>query len=239
MKSDIIEMDNQQPSSSACKDGGKGSTTISQESTGVKTGKRSVYLRKKNVIYKILNTVNNKFYIGSAAHYDKRIGSHVANLRRNKHKNIYLQRAWNKHYEKMFTFEIIEEVDSKYNLTDREQYYLDLYTPYKKEIGYNICDKASRNRFGMKMPESAKIKIGNYWRGKKWSTERVEKTRKKVGLVQGKAVIVYDENKNLLSEHISMSETARTYGISVSCVHKYCNNKVLKNKLNYIFKYKT
>ena len=47
----------------------EGSTTISQESTGDKiTGKQPIYLRKRNVIYKITNIINNKIYIGSASY---------------------------------------------------------------------------------------------------------------------------------------------------------------------------
>jgi len=82
-------MDNQQLSPKR-----ESSTTISQESTDNNIiGKRSVYLKKKNVIYKITNIINNKIYIGSAAYYDKRIGDHVSNLRKNKHHNKYLQSA--------------------------------------------------------------------------------------------------------------------------------------------------
>ena len=59
-------MDNQQRSSLK----GERSTTIPNGSTGKRfTGKRSVFLNKKNVIYMLLNTETNMFYIGSAANY--------------------------------------------------------------------------------------------------------------------------------------------------------------------------
>lgn len=72
---------------------GEGSTTIPEGSTLKVEGKRPVYLRERYVIYKILNVITNKFYIGSASYYDKRIGTHVSKLRRNKHWNMYLQSA--------------------------------------------------------------------------------------------------------------------------------------------------
>jgi len=48
-------------------------------------------------IYKILNTVNNKFYIGSAVNLNSRFRTHKANLINNKHPNKHLQAAFNKY----------------------------------------------------------------------------------------------------------------------------------------------
>lgn len=214
------------------------STTISQESTGSNaTGKRPVYLKEKNVIYKITNIINNKIYIGSAAYYDKRIGDHVSNLRKGKHHNKHLQFAWNKYNENNFVFEILEKVDCKENLRDREQYYIDLYRPFDPNIGYNLCKLAERNRFGMKMPESAKIKIGNFWRGKKHSEERKAKLKLNRTLQQGKTVIVYDKNFNYICEFCSMAETARQLNVSIGSVSLHCAGK-RKNGLKYNFRYK-
>lgn len=224
-------MDNQQLSLNE-----ESSTTISQESTSVdNTGKRSVYLKKKNVIYKITNTINNKIYIGSAAYYDKRIGDHVSNLRKNKHHNKHLQLAWNKYGENKFIFTIIEEVDCKENLRNREQYYIDLYEPHIN--GYNLCNLAERNRFGMKQPESAKIKIGNFWRGKKHSKERIEQTKLRNTILQGKAVLVYDKEFNFICEYPSISETARQLNLSIATISLHCCSK-RKNGLKYNFRYK-
>lgn len=65
------------------------STTISTESTLNNEGKRVAY----PVIYKITNLINKKCYVGSAIYYDKRRGTHISKLRRNKHNNPYLQSA--------------------------------------------------------------------------------------------------------------------------------------------------
>ena len=214
------------------------STTISQESTGSNaTGKRPVYLKEKNVIYKITNKANNKIYIGSAAHYDKRIGDHVSNLRIGKHHNKHLQFAWNKYKEENFIFEILEKVDCKENLKSREQYYIDLYKPFDSNIGYNLCKLAERNRFGMKMPESAKVKIGNFWRDKKHSKKRIQQTRLRNTLLQGKAVFVYDNNFNFICEYPSISETARQLNLSIATISLHCSGK-RKNGLKYTFRYK-
>ena len=72
---------------------GEGSTTIPEGSTLNNEGKRPVYLKERYVVYKILNKTTSKFYIGSASYYDKRLGTHVSLLRRQKHWNPYMQSA--------------------------------------------------------------------------------------------------------------------------------------------------
>jgi group I intron endonuclease len=115
-------------------------------------------------IYKILNKVNGKFYIGSANKLLFRLYSqHLVNLRLNKHINCHLQGAWNLYGEENFTFEIVELVSRITNETDeefknrlvfgREQYYLNTllfaqeYINKKDniflEIGYNLAPTAS------------------------------------------------------------------------------------------------
>jgi predicted GIY-YIG superfamily endonuclease len=231
-------MDNQQLSSVYK---GKSSTTISKESTGSNTGKRPIYLRLKNVIYKITNIANNKIYIGSASYYDKRMWNHITKLRDQTHHNKHLQNAWNKYGELNFRFEIIEQVDCKENLIKREQYYIDLYKPFCIEIGYNINKKAE-SRLGGKMPESAKIKIGNFWRGKKHSKERIQRLKEDRTLNQGKSILVYDNDFNFINEYPSLSETSRQLGVSIATICKQCkrnSNKKRKRKDSiYNFKYK-
>lgn len=218
------------------------STTISQESTEIEAfnlGKRVVYLRKKFVIYKILNITNGKFYIGSASYYDKRIGKHIYHLRRNNHPNRYLQNAWNKYKEESFYFFIIEET-TKELLLEREQYWLDKTQCYNREIGYNIATIAE-NAAGWHQTKEAKIAIGNFWRNKKHSEERKARTKLDRTIHQGKKVIVYDKQMNFLFEFDSISETSRQTGISISAISKQCskNNgfKLCKNS-KYIFRYK-
>ena len=238
-----ITIDNQQPSSLTHGGDGKGSTTIPQGSTGKKiAGKRSVFLNKHNVIYMLLNIKTKKFYIGSAAHYGNRMAHHITYLRRGKHKNIFLQRAWNKYGEESFEYYILEEVNLSINtLLNREQYYLDFYKPYDQIIGYNLCSLASRNRFGMKMPESAKKKIGDFWRGKRFSNQRRREHKKRITLNQGKPVLVYNTKGSLMYEFPSRSETARALNISVAAISKQCKKggkKFMTKGHKYIFKNK-
>lgn len=88
-------------------------------------------------IYKIINTVNNKIYVGSSIQIKKRWSQHKTNLRRNKHHCKGLQNAWNKYGENSFILVITEEVLIKTDLAKREQYYIDLYKTYNNKFRYN------------------------------------------------------------------------------------------------------
>lgn len=65
---------------------------------------------KAAVIYKIINTVNNKFYVGSTNNQYERFRTHRTRLRSGKHHCAHLQAAWNKYGEDSFVFHVIESV---------------------------------------------------------------------------------------------------------------------------------
>jgi len=89
-------------------------------------------------IYKITNRVNGKIYIGSASDVSRRIIYHKNTLRNKKHTNRHLQAAFLKYGEQNFTFEVIEYLDDKLKLRDREQYWMDLLKVCDEKFGYNI-----------------------------------------------------------------------------------------------------
>jgi group I intron endonuclease len=98
----------------------------------------------KSGIYKITNNINGKFYIGSSENIDNRWNNHKQYLNGGYHINPKLQNAWKFYGGDKFQFDIIEETSSeKTILLSREQYYLDLFKPYMRDIGYNICPTAN------------------------------------------------------------------------------------------------
>lgn len=97
-------------------------------------------------VYKIINTVNEKIYIGSSKDINRRWSEHIRALELNAHINQHLQNAWNKYGRKSFKFEIIEQCDEKHQY-EREQYYIDLYKPFQ-DNGYNIVQKISNDLIG-------------------------------------------------------------------------------------------
>lgn len=88
---------------------------------------------KKSGIYKIINVLNNKFYVGSAVDLRRRKTRHFCELRTGKHKNAYLQAAWNKYGEKAFTFVVVEEHPEGADLLAAENIWL------KEHVGKDYC----------------------------------------------------------------------------------------------------
>lgn len=91
-------------------------------------------------IYRIVNIVDGKFYLGSSNNLAKREREHIWALRKGNHVNDYLQKAFNKYGEANFKFEVLEYVINESDLRKVEQKYLDLLKPYIRSIGYNLCE---------------------------------------------------------------------------------------------------
>lgn len=94
----------------------------------------------KNVIYKIRNVINDKFYVGSTVDSRKRFWEHRKDLRTGKHTSQALQRAWDKYGEDCFKFEIVEQLGSRDELYPAEQRWLDEH--HGKDYCYN-CSKSA------------------------------------------------------------------------------------------------
>jgi group I intron endonuclease len=149
-------------------------------------------MNKISGVYKILNKVNGKFYIGSSKDIHKRWLTHLSCLRRNKQPNRYLQFAFNKYREENFKLEIIENVLDKNNLIKREEYWINELKSYNHSIGYNInrivnervefsqetIDKMSIARTGKKLTLEHRLNISKAGKGKK----RSEETKHKMSL---------------------------------------------------------
>lgn len=158
-------------------------------------------------IYKWINLVNGKIYIGSAVKFRKRKDLHLLNLRRGDHHSKYLQYAYNKYGEDKFKFEIIE-LCSKENLETREQYYLDTLKPE-----YNIC-KRTDSRLGIKSsPEHiAKIVAAN--KGKTRTPEQKERLRQ---LRLGKKLT--EEQKQARRDYRHSEETKKVIRLASFRMH--------------------
>ena len=110
-------------------------------------------------VYKITNSVNNKYYIGSSCDIKNRIRKHFELLKRNKHHSVYLQNAYNKYGRNSFTYEILELCE-KNNSLIIEQRYLDnipnwknVYNMSKITTGsdYDLLEHPNRDNIIKKM----------------------------------------------------------------------------------------
>jgi len=111
-------------------------------------------------IYKIINKLNNKFYLGSSRDINSRIKQHKYKLKNKKHHSKALQNAWNKYDEGNFYFKLVESCEEG-NLLVLERYYLDNYygdyncsriasggnSPLSKEDVENIIDLFLTGRY--------------------------------------------------------------------------------------------
>ena len=109
----------------------------------------------ENVIYKIEIEGCDRFYIGSAVRFGKRKAHHLSQLRSNNHRNIHLQRIYNKFGEDKLSFSIIEQTDSSETLLEAEQKWID---SYDFSLLINICPTAG-NTLGRFHSEETKNKI--------------------------------------------------------------------------------
>jgi group I intron endonuclease len=116
-------------------------------------------------IYKFVNKVNGKIYIGESQNLYKRIKSYSYNIKTRKDQRIY--RAMNKYGIDNFNCFIIEifPIGTLKNiLIAREKFWISFYNSTNKEIGYNLCacgldnTGAKRsNEYKAKMSEIAKL----------------------------------------------------------------------------------
>lgn len=96
----------------------------------------------KSGIYKITNTFNGRFYIGSAKEFKSRWKGHEYSLRKNKHSNKFLQADYNKCGSDMFEFTILEiVVGNKSERLKKEELYIKKHYD-NQEICYNLCKTA-------------------------------------------------------------------------------------------------
>jgi group I intron endonuclease len=119
-------------------------------------------------IYKIINIVNNKFYVGSAVDLKRRKARHFSELRNNRHNNGKLQNAWLKYGEQAFIFVVVEELPADADLLAAENVWLKEHVG--KDYCYNIGADATAPMLGMAGEQSPT------W-GYKHSPENIEVIR--------------------------------------------------------------
>lgn len=132
-------------------------------------------------IYKIINVINNKFYVGSAVDLKRRKARHFSELRNGKHGNRHLQAAWQKYGEQAFVFVVVQEALETEDLLVIENSWL------KGHVGngycYNIGTDATASSLGKNGPLSPT-----------WGLRHTEESRAKISAAS-KARVQSDEEK--------------------------------------------
>ncbi len=145
-------------------------------------------------VYGIFNKFTGKLYIGSAIKFHRRYTDHIYFLKINKHHSILLQRAYDKYEIDAFEFIVLEYVEDKNLLLDREQYWIDLTQCFDPTLGYNISRTAG-SLLGLKQSDSAKLKKSKALKG----IVRSEETKNKMSEAK-KGHLVSEETRKKIGE---------------------------------------
>lgn len=184
--------------------------------------------KKKSGIYKIINTENNKVYIGKALDIYRRIKDHVTYLNtRNKNENRHLINSWHKYGRECFTYEVVEYIEDVDKIAERELYWMDHFESLSRDKGYNMrydsatglivseetrqkCREAQLERF--KDPEE-RAKIGRsakkFWKEnpdiKEQMSKNVSKAKEKYNFLQyareGEFIKKWDSIRSIISDN--------------------------------------
>lgn len=155
---------------------------------------------KVSGIYKIINKINGKYYVGSSvniisSNMSGRWYRHRYNLNKNNHHNDYLQRSWNKYGQNNFDFSIVETIGDIPKLLEIEQKYLDIAKNEQYKC-YNLTFKAG----GGSPTEYVKNKISKSirklgWCGKNSPLFGIKKSKEtKINMSKNHANVRGDKN---------------------------------------------
>lgn len=174
-------------------------------------------------VYMIKNILNNKCYIGSSYHINKRKRVHFKSLAKGSHHSQILQRAYNKYGESNFSFEILFTCPKEFNLK-LEQIFIEELKPE-----YNICEIAG-SPLGRKISEETRRRISKSLIGNKRNSgnKASEKTKIKMSLNNKgkKRIIQYSLEMNILKEWDSISQISKELNIQKSGISKCCSGKI-------------
>lgn len=153
-------------------------------------------------IYKIINDINDKIYVGQTVEtVEKRWLRHKQSRKYKKYEHIHFYRALNKYGVEHFTPIELEKVEAnskkelKEKLDDLEKYYIKLYKSF--ENGYNSTLGGDGGMLGFKHTKESKIKMSNAHKGAIPS----EETRKKMSIAQTRKTFS-KETREILSNNL-------------------------------------
>ena len=192
-------------------------------------------------IYSIVNTIDNKRYVGISSDYKNRKRLHIWGMKNGKHKNIKIKRAVNKYGFDNFVFEVLEELESEDRMLalEKEHHYINKYNSYHK--GYNQSEgfessflykesketKEKRRKLmkgntywlGRKHTEETKKKIGLIHKGKVVSAEtRFKTSESRKGMMKGEDNPFYGKKHNEKTKEIIRAKLTASKGTKVQCV---------------------
>lgn len=152
------------------------------------------------IIYKIVNKIDNKIYIGQTIRcLNKRIDEYKHCLKKKKYFNNHLFCSFNKYGWENFEFIIIDTAKTMEELNEKEIYYINQHKSNNRDFGYNI-ESGGRNS----IPSTETLlKMSEAHSGIKQTEEWIENRIAKAGSEDAKKYgkEKTDEEKTYLSKN--------------------------------------
>ena len=200
-------------------------------------------MKNKSGIYMILNTYNNKCYIGSTKNFSKRKYEHFNTLSKNKHHSSHLQKAYNKYGREKFVFVVLEECEVD-KLIEREIFWIKLKNSINSDYGYNMATPQSNE--GLKYREESILKrrinaYKQFYKDNRITLEeflagkRARDLYIKTGNPNKEKIFVFNKTTGEKEyEFESISKTASYFKTSQKRISEVCNGRK-KSWVGYIF----
>lgn len=209
-------------------------------------------------VYKIVNKINGKMYIGASVDVGRRRIEHFKPSRVEMFKDrLPLYEAIDKYGKENFTFEVIEETTLE-KLEEREEYYINKFNTV--EHGYNVV-KTSHNmhdedyalevhgsffsewnkkqwqneEYRKKMSEQSSLVQKERLKDPKYKAEKVKQLKRYTDTLK-KTVEQYDKEGNLIAVYNGVREAERVTGINSQSISKVALGQ-RKTAGGYIWRY--
>lgn len=209
-------------------------------------------------IYKVVNKINNKIYIGKSKDLRTRLRAHHTepfNTNADMYNSLFY-RAIRKYGIDNFEFEIIEYC-SEEDLNEREQYWIQYYNSYigvPNGYGYNMTIGGETNCFVKQYDRDWILALWNEGKTHKEIKEITNCTqqtltrildelhidttiRRRRGRYNARKVLQYDLDGNLIQEFPSASEAARSVNDASGNISRACRG-LIKTVKGFQWRYK-
>jgi hypothetical protein len=176
--------------------------------------------RNKIGVYRWINNLNGKTYIGSSINLSVRFYTYYS-LRSLAKSNRPMERALLKYGFSNFSLEILEYCNSE-DLLKKEQYYLDTLKPE-----YNIAEIAG-STLGYKHSEESLKKMRNFILSDEVLAKKKLATKNAI-TARSIPIIVKNIKTNKISEYVSLSAASNVIGVTKSAISQaLINNTIIK-----------
>lgn len=213
--------------------------------------------RNKAVVYRWVNNVNQKTYIGSSVNFTERLYKYYS-VKHLMNRKTAIHNALLKYGYSNFTLEILEYCEGV-NPISREQFYIDSLRPEynilnqagsslgfkhsEETLGFfrndrKVSEETRKNlsvaATGRILTESERKKISDSRKGIRLSDETRTKISASTTALIGIPVVVKNMDTNKEMEYVNLTEAAKAIGVSRTAVKKALDSGKLLKKLYYV-----